>query len=47
VNDSAGGLRTVCHRRQHPRDIFVAGASRDVEVWLGFELHGRAARLTT
>jgi hypothetical protein len=28
-----------------PRDLFVAGP-RDVEVWLGFELHGAAARLT-
>jgi len=27
------------------RDLFVANA-RDVEVWLGFALHGRAARLT-
>jgi hypothetical protein len=28
-----------------PRDLFVAGP-RDVEVWLGFELHGAAARAT-
>jgi hypothetical protein len=28
-----------------PRDLFVASA-RDVEVWFGFELHGRAAQLT-
>jgi hypothetical protein len=28
-----------------PRDLFVAGP-RDVEVWLGFELRGAAARLT-
>jgi hypothetical protein len=28
-----------------PRDLFVAH-TRDVEVWLGFELHGAAARLT-
>ena len=27
------------------RDLFVA-AARDVEVWLGFEVRGRAARLT-
>ena len=27
------------------RDLFVADA-RDVEVWLGIELHGRAAQLT-
>jgi hypothetical protein len=27
------------------RDLFVP-AARDTEVWLGFELHGRAARLT-
>jgi hypothetical protein len=27
------------------RDLFVADA-RDVEVWLGFEVHGRAARLS-
>jgi hypothetical protein len=27
------------------RDLFVAGA-RDVEVWFGFEVHGRAAQLT-
>jgi hypothetical protein len=27
------------------RDLFVPEV-RDVEVWLGFELHGRAARLT-
>ena len=27
------------------RDLFVANA-RDVEVWLGFAVHGRAARLT-
>jgi len=27
------------------RDLFVAEA-RDVEVWLGFEVHGRAARLS-
>jgi len=27
------------------RDLFVPGA-RDVEVWLGFEVHGRAAALT-
>jgi len=28
-----------------PRDLFVP-ETRDVEVWLGFELHGWAARLT-
>ena len=28
-----------------PRDLFVA-RTRDVEVWLGFELHGTAARIT-
>jgi hypothetical protein len=28
-----------------PRDLFVP-ASRDVEIWLGFEVHGRAALLT-
>jgi len=28
-----------------PRDLFVA-RTRDVEVWLGFELHGTAARLS-
>ena len=28
-----------------PRDLFVP-ETRDVEVWLGFELHGRAARLS-
>jgi len=28
-----------------PRDLFFA-ETRDVEVWLGFELHGAAARLT-
>lgn len=28
-----------------PRDLFVP-ETRDVEVWLGFELHGAAARLT-
>ena len=28
-----------------PSDLFVAGA-RDVEVWFGFELHGRLAMLT-
>ena len=28
-----------------PRDLFVPQV-RDVEVWLGFELHGAAARLT-
>ena len=28
-----------------PRDLFVAGP-RDVEIWLGFELHGAAARWT-
>ena len=28
-----------------PRDLFVASA-RDVEVWLGFEVHGRLALLT-
>lgn len=28
-----------------PRDLFHP-ATRDVEVWLGFELHGDAARLT-
>ena len=28
-----------------PRDLFVA-ETRDVEVWLGFELHGAAARLS-
>jgi hypothetical protein len=28
-----------------PRDLFVP-ASRDVEIWLGFEVHGRAAQLT-
>ena len=27
------------------RDLFVP-AARDVEVWLGFEVHGAAARLT-
>jgi hypothetical protein len=28
-----------------PRDLFFE-ETRDVEVWLGFEVHGRAARLT-
>jgi len=28
-----------------PRDLFDSGA-RDVEVWFGFEVHGRAALLT-
>jgi hypothetical protein len=28
-----------------PRDLFLAH-TRDVEVWFGFELHGRAALLT-
>ena len=28
-----------------PRDLFVSNA-RDVEVWFGFELHGRLALLT-
>jgi hypothetical protein len=28
-----------------PRDLFFEEA-RDVEVWLGFEVHGRAAQLT-
>ena len=45
VQTSLATLCTVTVIFLAVRDLFVP-ETRDVEVWLGFELHGRAAQLT-